>query len=42
MGVVAIIVDAIAVLVCCTAMSDRETPKKGPKIAPANTAYRVL
>ena len=38
MGVVAIMVEAIAVLVCCTAMRESETPKNGPKIAPAKIA----
>lgn len=41
-GVVAIIVEAIAVLVCCTAMRESDTPRKGPKIAPPNIAFRAL
>ena len=41
-GVVAMMVDAIAVLVCWTAMSDSDTPTNGPKMAPMNIAATAL
>ncbi len=37
-GVVAIIVEAMEVLVYCTAISESDTPTNGPKMAPKKVA----
>ena len=41
-GTIAMIVDAIPVLVSCTASSEKETPRKGPKKAPIESWKTAL
>ena len=41
-GTMAMIVEAMPVLVSCTARSEKDTPRKGPKNAPSESCNTAL